>query len=122
MTTKRFTHKEDDWEILDNEKHLAYAHSGYQADKICKLLNEQHKEIEHLKTVIKDVEYQRDYVHPKYDECRKCVKELFKKNERLKQQIKDLRIGVLDSIHEADEIQCTCNPCVVEECVKRVVE
>ena len=43
-------------------------------------------------------------------------------NEQLKQQIKDLRIGVLDSIHEADEIQCTCNPCVVEECVKKVVE
>ena len=37
-------------------------------------------------------------------------------------QIKDLRIGVLDSIHEADEIQCTCNPCVVEECVKKVIE
>ena len=43
-------------------------------------------------------------------------------NEQLKQQIKDLRIGVLDSIHEADEIQCTCNPCVVEECVKKVIE
>lgn len=47
------------------------------------------------------------------------IKKLEKENEQLKQQIKDLRIGVLDSIHEADEIQCTCNPCVVEECVKR---
>lgn len=43
-------------------------------------------------------------------------------NEQLKQQIKDLRLNVLDSIHKADEIQCTCNPCVVEECVKKVVE
>lgn len=42
-------------------------------------------------------------------------------NEQLKQQIKDLRINVLDSLHEADEIQCSCNPCVVEECVKRVI-
>lgn len=49
--------------------------------------------------------------------------ELIKKeNERLKQEIKDLRLLVLDSIKEADEIQCTCNPCVVEECVKKVVE
>ena len=48
--------------------------------------------------------------------------QLEKENEQLKQQIKDLRINVLDSIHEADEIKCTCNPCVVEECVKKVVE
>ena len=47
---------------------------------------------------------------------------LMEENEQLKQQIKDLRIDVLDSIHEADEIQCTCNPCIVEECVKKVVE
>lgn len=44
---------------------------------------------------------------------------LYKENEQLKQQIKDLRVGILDSIHEADEIKCTCNPCVVEECVKK---
>lgn len=50
------------------------------------------------------------------------LNELAEENEQLKQQIKDLRIDVLDSIHEADEIQCTCNPCVVEECVKKVVE
>ena len=50
------------------------------------------------------------------------LNELHEENEQLKQQIKDLRIDVLDSIHEADEIQCTCNPCVVEECVKKVVE
>jgi regulator of replication initiation timing len=39
--TKRFTQKdEDDWEILDNGKHFAYAHSGYQAEKIIQELNE----------------------------------------------------------------------------------
>ena len=47
---------------------------------------------------------------------------LSEENEQLKQQIKDLQLGVLDSIHKANEIQCSCNPCVVEECVKKVVE
>jgi len=45
-----------------------------------------------------------------------------KENKQLKHQIKDLRLGVVDSIHKAEEIQCSCNPCVVEECVKRVIE
>ena len=51
-----------------------------------------------------------------------CMNDLADENEQLKQQIKDLRIDVLDSIYEANEIQCTCNPCVVEECVKKVIE
>ena len=51
-----------------------------------------------------------------------AMNELYEENEQLKQQIKDLRIDVIDSIHEADEIRCNCNPCVVEECVKKVVE
>ena len=50
------------------------------------------------------------------------VQKLANENEQLKQQINDLRVGVLDSIHEAEEIQCSCNPCVVEECVKKVIE
>ena len=50
------------------------------------------------------------------------LNELAEENEQLKQEIKDLRLLVLDSIKEADGIQCTCNPCVVEECVKKVVE
>ena len=38
---KRFTQRdEDDWEILDRNKHFAYAHSGYQAEKIIQELNE----------------------------------------------------------------------------------
>ena len=41
MTEKRFTQKdEDDWEILDRKEHFAYAHSGYQAEKIIQELNE----------------------------------------------------------------------------------
>lgn len=58
------------------------------------------------------------------DKYRACdyLNRLNNENEQLKQEVKDLRINVLDSLHEADEIQCTCSPCVVEECVKRVVE
>lgn len=52
--------------------------------------------------------------------CRELNK-LSEENEQLKQEIKDLRIRFLDSIHEADEIKCTCNPCVVEECVKKEI-
>ena len=41
MTEKRFTQKdEDDWEILDRNEHFAFAHSGYQAEKIIQELNE----------------------------------------------------------------------------------
>lgn len=41
MTEKRFAQKdEDDWEILDRNKHFAFAHSGYQAEKIIQELNE----------------------------------------------------------------------------------
>lgn len=41
MTEKRFSQKDDvDWEILDRNEHFAYAHSGYQAEKIIQELNE----------------------------------------------------------------------------------
>ena len=50
------------------------------------------------------------------------MRDLIIENKQLKQQIKDLRLSVFDSIREADEIKCSCNPCVVEECVKRVIE
>lgn len=40
MTEKRFTHKEDDWEIFEDGKHLAFAHSGYNAQKIIEKLNQ----------------------------------------------------------------------------------
>lgn len=46
--TKRYTHKEDDWEILDNGKHLAYAHSAMQAEKIIDELNNKEYKIKEL--------------------------------------------------------------------------
>lgn len=65
-TEKRFSQKdEDDWEILDRNKHFAYAHSGYQAKKIIQELNEL-------------VETNR---------------ELYKENKQLKQQINELQFN-----------------------------
>ena len=105
MTAKRFM-LDDCGELIDlnNHKFINYG------EECCNLLNEQHETIQRLKqniTELLSVDIE---------------KELLEENEQLKQKIKDLRIGVLDSIHEADEIQCTCNPCIVEEYVKRVVE
>lgn len=48
MTEKRYTQKEDDWEILDQGKHLAYAHSAYQAEKIIETLNWKEEKIKEL--------------------------------------------------------------------------
>lgn len=71
MTGKRFTQKdEDDWEILDRNKHFAYAHSGYQAEKIIQELNEL---VETNRVLYKE------------------NKKLKKENEQLKQENKELR-------------------------------
>lgn len=64
MNKKRFSQKdEDDWEILDRNKHFAYAHSGYQAKKIIQELNELvetnrelYKENKQLKQSIKEID------------------------------------------------------------------
>ena len=65
-TEKRFSQKdEDDGEILDRNKHFAYAHSGYQAEKIIQELNEL-------------VETNRA---------------LYKENKQLKQQINELQFN-----------------------------
>ena len=69
-----------------------------------------------------DLYFDKEFLDATLPEVNEWLNTLNDENEQLKQQIKDLRIDVLDSIHEADEIKCTCNPCVVEECVKRVVE
>ena len=54
MTEKRFSQKdEDDWEILDRGNHFAYAHSGYQAEKIIQELNRLNDENEQLKQQLK---------------------------------------------------------------------
>lgn len=46
--TKRYTQKEDDWEILDNGKYLAYAHSARQAEIIIETLNNKEDKIKEL--------------------------------------------------------------------------
>lgn len=90
----------------DTEK---YAIKLWKENQQLKKENQRLSEQKHI--------YKQDWKHLCID------KELLdSENEQLKQQIKDLRLGVLDSIHEANDIQCSCNPCVVEECVKRVVE
>ena len=49
MTEKRYCQKDsDDWEIFDNGKHFAYAHSGYNVGKIIHRLNEQSVTIQEL--------------------------------------------------------------------------
>lgn len=101
----------DDSEILFDVSYRDFDDAFYLGRKLQSVimeLNELHEENQLLKLQVETKLFSR--------------RELEKENEQLKQQIKDLRIDVLDSIHEADEIKCTCNPCVVEECVKRVVE
>ena len=72
---KRFSQKdEDDWEILDRNKHFAYAHSGYQAGKIIQELNEL-------------VETNR--------ELYKENKELKKENRQLKQSVNNLKDTII---------------------------
>ena len=79
MTEKRFTQKdEDDWEILDRNKHFAYAHSGYQAEKIIQELNEL-------------VETNR---------------ELYKDNKQLKEENEQLK-QLLDEAEDIIMCQCT---------------
>jgi len=69
-----------------------------------------------------DLYFDKEFLDATLPEVNEWLNTLNDENKQLKQQIKDLRIYVLDSIHEANEIKCTCNPCVVEECVKKVIE
>lgn len=132
MTEKRFTLCEVDLyeygvplnEIMDNGVPISQG-------KVIDLLNKLNEENEVLKKVISrymdDIEKLIIENEKLKRTCKnymwyKQYKQLLNENEQLKQQIKDLRLNVLDSIHEADEIQCTCNPCVVEKYVKKVVE
>ena len=90
----------------DTEK---YAIKLWKENQQLKKENQRLSEQKHI--------YKQDWKHLCID------KELLdSENEQLKEHIKDLRLNVLDSIHEANEIQCSCNPCVVEMCVKKVVE
>ena len=82
--------------------------------------------VEDTKNIIPPTLWQIDEQKKKYcDELNYLYEEnqeLREINEWLWKEINDLRSGVLDSIRESYDIECSCNPCVVEECVKRVVE
>ena len=114
MIAKRFTHKEDDWEILDNGEHLAYAHSGYNAQKIIERLNELYDKLDchilltdqerqkvrnFIKGLEKENEQLKDTLNQRTDQCDKYYKE----NEQLKQinqELYDYFENYLDEIRE----------------------
>ena len=101
MTKKRFTHKEDDWEILDRNKHFAYAHSSYQAEKIIQELNELvetnrelyqenkqlKKENQELKLLVQDWEALDEEKDEQLDKQNQALKKLKKENEQLKESV-----------------------------------
>lgn len=81
MTKKRFTQKdEDDWEILDRNKHFAYAHSGYQAEKIIQELNEL---VETNRELYKDNKQLKQGLNDDLE----LIGQLQKENEQLKNKI-----------------------------------
>lgn len=81
MTKKRFTQKdEDDWEILDRNKHFAYAHSGYQAEKIIQELNEL---VETNRELYKDNKQLKQSLNDDLE----LIGQLQKENEQLKNKI-----------------------------------
>ena len=93
--------------------------SVYDVARLVNELLEENEQLEQEKQSWLKTAYRVDTIA---HEDRDYAERMYKENEKLKQQIKDLRIDVLDSIHEAYDIKCNCSPCVVEECVKRVVE
>ena len=112
MTEKRFKLTNPENKFCDMNCGINDKNKILTFTEVVEQLNEFHDENQSLKFQL--------------DECRNnklfSRRQLEKENEQLKQQIKDLRLNVLDSIHKSDKIQCCCNPCVVEECVKKVVE
>ena len=93
MTGKRFTQKdEDDWEILDQNKHFAYAHSGHQAEKIIQELNEL---VETNRELYKDNKQLKQGLNDDLE----LIGQLQEENEKLKQSYKEFE----------DECQSTFN-------------
>ena len=93
MTGKRFTQKdEDDWEILDRNKHFAYAHGGRQAEKIIQELNEL---VETNRELYKDNKQLKQGLNDDLE----LIGQLQKENEQLKQSYKEFE----------DECQSTFN-------------
>ena len=79
MTEKRFTQKdEDNWEILDRNKHFAYAHGGRQAEKIIQELNEL---VETNRELYKDNKQLKQGLNDDLE----LIGQLQKENEQLKQ-------------------------------------
>lgn len=108
------------WIILDGDDPLILpVWIGFEnketAQALADFLNELSKENDVLHETVSSL-----------DKCQKgqssIINQLYKENQELKQQIKDLRINVFDRIREADDIKCNCSPCIVEECVKKVIE
>ena len=95
MTEKRFTQKdEDNWEILDRNKHFAYAHDGRQAEKIIQELNEL---VETNRELHKDNKQLKQGLNDDLE----LIGQLQKENEQLKQQLK--------SIEDSFKFSCTEN-------------
>lgn len=116
----RMTKNRENW-LYSDASGLYFQHDGfvmrasdgkqYDIEEECELLNKYDIENRELKTLVHF-----------YKSFQKDARELEKENRQLKQQIKDLRTDVLNSIHKANETECCCVPCVVEKCVKRVIE
>lgn len=86
--------------------------------KYINLLKQQgklEKENEELKFQLQSTCDQRDEFYNGARENANRVGELTKENNELKKQIKN-------SIQKADNMNCDCNPCIVGECVKKVIE
>ena len=124
-------------DIIDDKVVFRSIIHKYSADILCAKLNELSEQADAVRTELQLCEEENNELQKENEQLKQCLEEMsntgsywwFKEykrmekvNKQLKQQIKDLRIGILDSIHEAEEIQCSCNPCVVEECVKKVIE
>lgn len=98
MTGKRFTQKdEDDWEILDRSKHFAYAHSGYQAEKIIQELNEL---VETNRELYKDNKQLKQGLNDDLE----LIGQLQEENEELKQYNTELinKINFLEQVIDGD--------------------
>lgn len=71
---KRFTQKdEDDWEILDRNKHFAYAHSGFQAEKIIQELNELVETNRELYKENKELKIENELLSDELEQCKAVI-------------------------------------------------
>lgn len=134
MTEKRFRlidYEEDYFTVGDDKKGEEYD-TPFKVIDVLNELNDENIELhiqndflkcesKHLQEVLKKNRELKTLVSF-YKSFQKDARELEKENRQLKQQIKDLRTDVLNSIHKANGIECNCCPCVVEKCVKRVIE